>query len=163
MSLKDTINSTNTEKEKVKKVATQIDNKLVELGGQHATDLADVPNKIGAMVTKNYKRITRFNLNKDITYTNSDLKSFVIPLNLEYVPTEIIIRFGCNSNPNIITSSKYSYNSNTMSPGKPNNGSYGSAYITNINNESCRITFKFKSGTIGGTDPHYLYDLIAIE
>ena len=57
MDLKNTINNTNTHKENIKQVATQIDNKLVELGGEQATDLSDVANKMGAMVTGNYKKV----------------------------------------------------------------------------------------------------------
>lgn len=50
MSLTDTINNTNAQKENIKTVATQIDNKLVELGGEKATNLSDVVSKMGAMV-----------------------------------------------------------------------------------------------------------------
>lgn len=55
MSLADTINNTNTQKENIKIVASNIDNKLVELGGQRATDLADVVNKIENAVTQRKK------------------------------------------------------------------------------------------------------------
>lgn len=55
MDLKSTINNTNTQKENVKKVAINIDNKLVELGGEQATSLADVVNKMGAMVGQYFK------------------------------------------------------------------------------------------------------------
>ena len=162
MSLASEINRTETEKNKTKKVATNIDNKLVELGGEQAINLADVPNKIGAMVTKNYKRITRFNLNKDITYTNTGFKSFEIPLNLEYVPSEIIIRFGNGGNPRQLISSKHSYNVETMAPRRSTPG-VGAACIKKITKESCTVQFDYSSNTAGGTDPHYLYDLIAIE
>lgn len=56
MDLKSTINNTNTQKENIKTVANNIDNKLVELGGERATDLADVVNKMGAMVGQ-YKKV----------------------------------------------------------------------------------------------------------
>lgn len=46
MPLKSTINNTNTQKENIKTVANNIDNKLVELGGEQIINLADVPNKI---------------------------------------------------------------------------------------------------------------------
>lgn len=52
MSLRDNIDNTNTQKDNLKTVATQIDNKLVELGGEQATDLSDVANKMGAMVSE---------------------------------------------------------------------------------------------------------------
>lgn len=56
MSLTDTINNTNTEKENLKTVANNIDSKLVELGGEQAINLADVVNKMSAMVGQ-YKKI----------------------------------------------------------------------------------------------------------
>lgn len=56
MSLTDTINNTNTQKENLKTVATKIDNKLVELGGEQAINLADIPNKI-EVVENQYLKI----------------------------------------------------------------------------------------------------------
>ena len=56
MDLKNTINNTNTAKEKTKTVATNIDNKLVELGGERAESLADIPNKI-EVVENQYLKI----------------------------------------------------------------------------------------------------------
>ena len=50
MSLKTEIDRTETEKNKTKQVAINIDNKLVELGGQRATNLADVPNEIQLLI-----------------------------------------------------------------------------------------------------------------
>lgn len=55
MSLIQEINRTETNKNKTKQVAINIDNKLVELGGEQAVNLADVPNKIEG-VTKQYKK-----------------------------------------------------------------------------------------------------------
>lgn len=46
MSLTSEINRTETEKNKTKTVAVNIDNKLVELGGEQAINLAEVPSKI---------------------------------------------------------------------------------------------------------------------
>ena len=64
MSLISEINNTNTQKENIKTVANNIDNKLVSLGGQSATDLSKVPEKIQQMVTKNYKKYARIKINK---------------------------------------------------------------------------------------------------
>ena len=57
MSLTDTINNTNKQKENIKTVANNIDNKLIELGGERATDLADVPNKIQNVKTMYKKQL----------------------------------------------------------------------------------------------------------
>lgn len=56
MSLTDTINNTNKQKENLKTVANNIDTKLIELGGERATDLADIPNKI-EVVENQYLKI----------------------------------------------------------------------------------------------------------
>lgn len=47
--LKSTVIETENNKNNLKTVATQIDNKLVELGGEQATDLSDVVNKMQKM------------------------------------------------------------------------------------------------------------------
>lgn len=62
MSLIQEINRTNTEKNKTKTVATNIDSKLVELGGEQAIDLSDVPNKMEVMVGQ-YKKFATGDLN----------------------------------------------------------------------------------------------------
>lgn len=116
MDLKNTINNTNTQKENIKTVANNIDNKLVELGGEQATDLSDVPNKIGAMVGQ-YKHFAQGNSNLDFKIGrsaamengvlvqqnngNSDYdiykfkteKRIEIPLNLDFEPKIIFITF----------------------------------------------------------------------
>lgn len=56
MDLKNTIDNTNTQKENIKIVATSIDNKLIELGGEQAINLADIPNKI-EVVENQYLKI----------------------------------------------------------------------------------------------------------
>lgn len=56
MSLITEINRTETEKNKTKQVAVNIDNKLVELGGERAESLADIPNKI-EVVENQYLKI----------------------------------------------------------------------------------------------------------
>lgn len=61
MSLRDNIDNTNKEKENLKTVANNIDSKLVELGGERATDLADVPNKIEKTINENYIKLAKNN------------------------------------------------------------------------------------------------------
>lgn len=46
MFLKQIIDNTDTEKNKLKRAKINIDNKLVAVGGSRATNLADVPNRI---------------------------------------------------------------------------------------------------------------------
>ena len=92
MSLITGINRTETEKEKVKKVATQIDNKLVALGGQQATDLADVPNKMQEM-TKQYSKFATGDLDITLDYyaSNQNFVNIDIPVNFD--PKIIFIKF----------------------------------------------------------------------
>lgn len=100
MSLTDTINNTNTQKDNLKTVANNIDNKLVELGGERATDLADVANKMEGMVTTQYVKIAEGEYNSNLSVSNRrgtsgghtwvDLK---LPLNLEFIPKRLIVHF----------------------------------------------------------------------
>ena len=88
MSLISEINRTETEKNKTKQVAINIDNKLVELGGEQAIDLADVANKMGAMVKTQYKKFATIERTLDVNYTNNT--EFTIPLNLDFKPSRIL-------------------------------------------------------------------------
>lgn len=88
MSLTDTINNTNTQKENVKTVATNIDNKLVELGGERATNLADVVNKIENAVTQR-KKVAK---GKHTVQTTGLISSETIQMNLNFNPTIIFVK-----------------------------------------------------------------------
>lgn len=90
MSLIQEINRTGTETNKTKQVATNIDNKLVELGGERATDLADVVNKMGAMVGQ-YKKIAIGN-KTNFSVSSGRINELKINMNLDFTP-EIIF---CN-------------------------------------------------------------------
>ncbi|EEA86050.1 hypothetical protein [Peptacetobacter hiranonis] len=103
MDLKNTINNTNTQKENLKTVANNIDNKLVELGGERATDLADVVNKMDTMVGQ-YKKIAEGEYNSDLKVRDNDSQGTLInneylqfekkiPLNLNFTPKRIIFKF----------------------------------------------------------------------
>ena len=90
MPLKSTINNTNAQKENIKTVATQIDNKLVELGGEKATNLSDVVSKMGAMVGQ-YKKIAIGN-KTNFSVSSGRINELKINMNLDFTP-EIIF---CN-------------------------------------------------------------------
>lgn len=103
MDLKNTINNTNTQKENIKTVANNIDNKLVELGGEQAINLADVVNKMSAMVGQ-YKKIAEGVYNSDLIVRDNDSQGTLInneylqfekkiPLNLNFTPKRIIFKF----------------------------------------------------------------------
>lgn len=105
MDLKNTINNTNTQKENIKTVANNIDNKLVELGGEQAIDLSDVPNKINQL-SKQYKKYAKVVYNRKINGSTSGYDAyanFYIPIeNLGFNPTFAIIQLAHMSNNNVI-------------------------------------------------------------
>ena len=95
MSLQTEINNTNTQKENIKTVANNIDNKLVELGGEQAIDLSDVPNKMQRTINKNYKKLAKKDINMTFARTESDDSKveIVVPLNLEFEPEILFMSF----------------------------------------------------------------------
>lgn len=101
MSLKDTINNTNTQKENVKTVANNIDKKLVELGGEKAINLNDVPNKMGAMVGQYFKGAL-LKPNKKFTVRRYEDQIFRIDTNLTFTPTKVLITLKVNTDSTII-------------------------------------------------------------
>ena len=90
MNLKQEINRTETEKNKTKKVATNIDNKLVELGGEQAIDLSDVPNKIEKTLNNNLIKTATINIEGDKTEGffeyNRDFSNFI-----DFIPKKAIL------------------------------------------------------------------------
>lgn len=88
MPLKSTINNTNTQKENIKTVANNIDNKLVELGGEQATDLSDVPNKIQKLI-KQYNKVV---IGSKKCKQRSDIDPFstIINVNADFVIKRVI-------------------------------------------------------------------------
>ena len=91
MSLTDTINNTNKQKENAKTVATQIDNKLVELGGEQAENLSDVANKMEGMVGQ-YKKIATLSTKVyDFPTSAYEEKVFNINLNLGFKATKLLL------------------------------------------------------------------------
>lgn len=65
MSLKTEIDKTNDLKNKTKKAKTNINAKLIEFGGQNATSLADVPNKMQNLICQ-YKKIAELDINSQL-------------------------------------------------------------------------------------------------
>ena len=68
--IKEAIAETEKNKNNLTKAKTKIDNKLVSLGGQSATDLSDVPNKIG-QITNNLFKKAAFHNNWRKKYSSS--------------------------------------------------------------------------------------------
>ena len=92
MSLVSEINRTETEKNKTKQVAVNIDNKLIELGGEQATDLTDVPNKMEVMVKTQYKRVAQGSCNVNLnTIYLEPTKQIEVFIPLKFTPKKIFM------------------------------------------------------------------------
>lgn len=127
MSLKDTINNTNTQKDKLKIGKRNIDNKLIELGGEQAIDLKDVPNKMTMMIKKNYEKIAIFNnFSSDADCTRKGDNSYILKkkIDIDFKPEYIFaymkdisycIKKGYNTTPGMQTfRGNLTYNSSTQ-------------------------------------------------
>ena len=97
MSLITEINRTNTSKEKAKTVAVKIDNKLVELGGEQAINLADVPNKMQKMVVNNYAKVAKFpngdSKEYEAVFDNAVNFSLTCEYSIDFMPEIVIFDF----------------------------------------------------------------------
>ena len=97
MSLIQEINRTETNKNKTKTVATNIDTKLVELGGEQATDLAEVPNKIDEAIKNNLRKSAVINLggiqNEGKDFFRKDFSDA-----LDFKPQKAILEFKLKGN-----------------------------------------------------------------
>ena len=62
MNLKDTINNTNRQKENLKTGVNKINSKLIEIGGEQAFNLFDVPDKMQKII-ENYAKIATVSTN----------------------------------------------------------------------------------------------------
>ncbi|EEA84843.1 hypothetical protein [Peptacetobacter hiranonis] len=89
MSLKDTINNTNTQKDNLKTVANNIDNKLIELGGEQATNLADVSEKIERMIVQ-YKKFAIIKPNVSLPSQNISFQQ-TVKVNLGFLPSIVFV------------------------------------------------------------------------
>lgn len=100
-----------------------------------------------------------------INYTNTtNDNTFTVPLNLNFVPSRLIVRFGSSVYPNLIADSKFSYNSGNMGPNpNDNNADKGRAYIKSMSQKEAVIVFDFRQGITSGTKDHYIYSILAIE
>ena len=133
MSLQTEISNTNTQKENIKKVANKIDNKLMELGGEQATDLSDVSNKIIAL-KKVCKKRAIVNINKTV-YASMDSKTESININLDFNPSMAFVYI----NNNIVTNNNLKYYVNNQeSSSNPT-----TCRITNLNRNNITLQFSY--------------------
>lgn len=153
MSLISEINNTNTQKENIKTVANNIDNKLVSLGGQSATDLSKVPEKIQQMVTKNYKKYARIKINKQFFNVSETGKKTLYFNELDFLPKEMFLTV-CD----IPTIQRYNFTiiaDGTQHKFSPEGRNILSVYTNNITKKSVDIELVFGQGL-------YVEEIIAI-
>lgn len=95
MSLKDKINNTNTQKDKLKKGKQNIDNKIVSLGGIKPTSIADVPDKI-QNVMEQYRKVAFIDIPQGVSIPNrhSGVAPFTRTINYNISFTPKIVVFG---------------------------------------------------------------------
>lgn len=108
MSLKDNINNTNTQKDKLKKGKQNIDNKFIALGGVKAENIEDVPRKMDFLVKNNYKRTAS---GKSTIKWDINIWGWEVPINLEFNPSRIFVMMSAYLRPenncsNIVIDSK---------------------------------------------------------
>ena len=104
----------------------------MELGGEQAIDLSDVPNKMEVMVKENYNRVSVINKSETIRATVKKWNKMTINFNLTFTPKRIFIKIR-QQYPMIVDS-----NTNT----NENNSTFGyshRAFIDNVNKDSCDI------------------------
>lgn len=151
MYLKENIDNTNTQKDNIKKVATNIDIKLVELGGEEAVNLAEIPLKMQEMANQ-YSKIAEISIDQkmkvgSMSYGGEPLKNLIILNNINFVPERILVRYITNNT----TASGFAdskFNTNIA------NAARGviATYITNVKKDSFEIWaqqwIESSSGTI---------------
>lgn len=95
MSLRDSINNTNTQKDKLKKGKQNIDNKIVSLGGTKPTSIADVPNKI-QNVMEQYRKVAFIDIPQGVDIPNryNGAAPFTRTINYNISFTPKIVVFG---------------------------------------------------------------------
>lgn len=154
MSLISEIDRTNTSKEKAKKDKVNINNKLVSLGGQSATNLSKVPEKIQQMVTGNYKKYARIKINKQFFNISETGKKTLYFNELDFLPKEMFLTV------RDIPTIQNSYNFTIIADGSqhifsPEGRNFLSVYTNNITKKSVDIELVFGQGL-------YVGEIIAI-
>ena len=166
MSLKGTINNTNVQKDKLKIGKRNIDNKLIALGGERAIDLSDVPNKIGAMVKENYKKVIIGTLKTQLGLYQERCM-FNIQNNLNFTPRVVIVILGINwiSNstdfPSFLSIDNRKNNNENTASWRGNGSTIYNAWFSNASKEKIEVIIK-RENNISSTEDIKL-DYIIIE
>ena len=138
MSLKATINNTNTQKDKLKIGKRKIDNKLIELGGEEAVNLAEIPLKMQEMANQ-YSKIAEISIDQkmkvgSMSYGGEPLKNLIILNNINFIPERILAYYTTNNaTASGFVDSKFNTNISNAARGVI------ATYITNVKKDSFEI------------------------
>ena len=117
MDLKEQINRTGNLETKLKKGITNINDIIVRGGGVQSTSVAEIPNNIKSMISKNYKKIAIIK-NDSIISLNGRRKEVKIPLRLDLEPNLIFLTIESLKDGSLPTvNSKYHISEETCSIG----------------------------------------------
>lgn len=172
MNLKTEIDKTNDLKNKTKKAKENINNKLIELGGENASDLADISNKMQGMIGQ-YKKIAEGVYNSDlvVNYDSSlpnreDPKyAYVdinIPISIDFEPKRVILGFEymrdgevSDTSPNsykpytpfnLSIDSKFSFNNATSSGAGDRSNNITKAFIKSMSRDKIVVSMNKITG-----------------
>lgn len=90
--LKSTVIETDNDKNNLKQAKKNIDNKLVELGGDASTNIFNVPEKIENTINTQYKKIAIVNMDIRISSQSKKITTFKLP-EVDFKPSRILIIF----------------------------------------------------------------------
>ena len=140
--LKTTIAQTEELKNKVKLAKQRINETVVRGGGSTSKSLAEVPNNIKSMISKNYKKVAIVDKNVPLT-SNESWKEFSIDLNLNFKPSRVICRLENNNHYDTRSSidSTMDYSADYAGNGIGSNADYY-AYITQVSQNGFKLFVK---------------------
>lgn len=166
MSLKDTINNTNTQKENIKTVANKIDNKLVELGGERATNLADVVNKIDSLKAS-LKKIYIKNVKQKVIVTSGYDRGYNFSISPGFEVEKLYIQVQLGLEPDLFThiiDSEVANKSNKLNQFFDSISDNYVFFLQNKGNNMWNLAFQFKRNFSGSasSDDIYIDKIIAI-
>lgn len=166
MSLISAINNTNIQKENLKIVAVNIDNKLVELGGEQATNLSDVPNKIDSLKAS-LKKIYIKNVKQKVTVTSGYDMGYNFSISPDFEVEKLYIQVQLGLKPNLFThiiDSEVANKSNKLNKFFNSNLAEYIFFLQNKGNNIWNLAFQYISSIYGGasSDSIYIDKIIAI-
>ena len=149
INLNQEIQKTEELKNKVKLAKQRINETVVRGGGSTSKSLAEVPNNIKSMISKNYKKVAIGNINgfSDLYVEPNTGRIYNVTLNLSFKPRIVFLNFGwMGSNSTLYTKVD---NTNTEHIVERRNGSWYSFQVSSISSSSISFRFTGCSNNLG--------------